>query len=143
MFIFSSRRRNTRCALVTGVQTCALPICVRMRGYGRLGPAAFAGQGDIAAIGPLDPVQDFLALVEGRLLGRGFLRAVGRRSCICIGSRPFVSQKPRTIQRALSARLRFRDEALAGTGSGKKPQPRSEEPTSELQSLMRNSYAAF
>src|SRR3546814_7417369 len=25
-FILSSRRRHTRCALVTGVQTCALPI---------------------------------------------------------------------------------------------------------------------
>src|SRR3546814_6690102 len=28
-FFFSSRRRHTRCALVTGVQTCALPICYR------------------------------------------------------------------------------------------------------------------
>src|SRR3546814_8366002 len=27
LFFFSSRRRHTRCALVTGVQTCALPIC--------------------------------------------------------------------------------------------------------------------
>src|SRR3546814_10052984 len=27
IFLFSSRRRHTRCALVTGVQTCALPIC--------------------------------------------------------------------------------------------------------------------
>src|SRR3546814_7639390 len=27
MLFFSSRRRHTRCALVTGVQTCALPIC--------------------------------------------------------------------------------------------------------------------
>src|SRR3546814_2560571 len=26
LFLFSSRRRHTRCALVTGVQTCALPI---------------------------------------------------------------------------------------------------------------------
>src|SRR3546814_1132031 len=38
-FFFSSRRRHTRCALVTGVQTCALPIywpprvfCVRRCG---------------------------------------------------------------------------------------------------------------
>src|SRR3546814_7964895 len=29
MFFFSSRRRHTRCTLVTGVQTCALPICRR------------------------------------------------------------------------------------------------------------------
>src|SRR3546814_12050894 len=27
MCFVSSRRRHTRCALVTGVQTCALPIC--------------------------------------------------------------------------------------------------------------------
>src|SRR3546814_8321215 len=27
-FFFSSRRRHTRCALVTGVQTCALPIYI-------------------------------------------------------------------------------------------------------------------
>src|SRR3546814_8359357 len=31
MFVFSSRRRHTRCALVTGVQTCALPICCSSR----------------------------------------------------------------------------------------------------------------
>src|SRR3546814_3694486 len=29
-FFFSSRRRHTRCALVTGVQTCALPIWVEV-----------------------------------------------------------------------------------------------------------------
>src|SRR3546814_19054104 len=32
-FCFSSRRRHTRCALVTGVQTCALPI-YRIVGHG-------------------------------------------------------------------------------------------------------------
>src|SRR3546814_12648347 len=35
VFFFSSRRRHTRCALVTGVQTCALPIDVgRGKGAG-------------------------------------------------------------------------------------------------------------
>src|SRR3546814_6006479 len=29
---FSSRRRHTRCALVTGVQTCALPISKKNQG---------------------------------------------------------------------------------------------------------------
>src|SRR3546814_1191805 len=29
VFFFSIRRRHTRCALVTGVQTCALPIFLR------------------------------------------------------------------------------------------------------------------
>src|SRR3546814_20808090 len=32
VFFFSSRRRHTRCALVTGVQTCALPIWSGRRG---------------------------------------------------------------------------------------------------------------
>src|SRR3546814_736973 len=32
MFFFSSRRRHTRCALVTGVQTCALPIWLGIPG---------------------------------------------------------------------------------------------------------------
>src|SRR3546814_5120311 len=35
-FFFSSRRRHTRCALVTGVQTCALPISVPVEAYERL-----------------------------------------------------------------------------------------------------------
>src|SRR3546814_7381493 len=41
MFLFSSRRRHTSCALVTGVQTCALPI-----------------SGDIVAVvhGPATPI---------------------------------------------------------------------------------------
>src|SRR3546814_19353612 len=30
LFFFSSRRRHTRCALVTGVQTCALPISISL-----------------------------------------------------------------------------------------------------------------
>src|SRR3546814_9428409 len=30
LFLCSSRRRHTRCALVTGVQTCALPISLRV-----------------------------------------------------------------------------------------------------------------
>src|SRR3546814_8833992 len=37
VFFVSSRRRHTRCALVTGVQTCALPISPR-----RHFPASFA-----------------------------------------------------------------------------------------------------
>src|SRR3546814_1690646 len=31
LFLFASRRRHTRCALVTGVQTCALPIYPGLR----------------------------------------------------------------------------------------------------------------
>src|SRR3546814_8598154 len=34
LLFFSSRRRHTRCALVTGVQTCALPISHRYLAMG-------------------------------------------------------------------------------------------------------------
>src|SRR3546814_84433 len=55
-FVFSSRRRHTRCALVTGVQTCALPIYppsaqglrpadARLRGAARPARARVADQG--------------------------------------------------------------------------------------------------
>src|SRR3546814_9144991 len=36
-FFFSSRSRHTRCALVTGVQTCALPICDRFHWWVTIG----------------------------------------------------------------------------------------------------------
>src|SRR3546814_15433822 len=41
-FFFSSRRRHTRCALVTGVQTCALPIWASFLVRGATGVAALA-----------------------------------------------------------------------------------------------------
>src|SRR3546814_674762 len=34
LFFFESRRRHTRCALVTGVQTCALPILLIQNPFG-------------------------------------------------------------------------------------------------------------
>src|SRR3546814_2894167 len=40
-FFFSSRRRHTRCALVTGVQTCALPISIRWMPTLMQGPCQF------------------------------------------------------------------------------------------------------
>src|SRR3546814_6937423 len=73
-FFFSSRRRHTRCALVTGVQTCALPICPLV---GRTAAAA-----TIKAVSEslgLDPLtQDFLGvLAENRRLAQigGIIRA--------------------------------------------------------------------
>src|SRR3546814_16390975 len=43
MFFFSSRRRHTICALVTGVQTCALPISLPPTPF--LSFSAFASKG--------------------------------------------------------------------------------------------------
>src|SRR3546814_12280766 len=50
-FFFSSRRRHTRCALVTGVQTCALPICARYQT-----PEPQVPQKKKSAVLPLSPV---------------------------------------------------------------------------------------
>src|SRR3546814_1805617 len=65
LFFFSSRRRHTRCALVTGVQTCALPILWEMSGgcaahgggfegncgYGGIVLQAMAAVGTAAVVG--------------------------------------------------------------------------------------------
>src|SRR3546814_8068600 len=56
MCIFESRRRHTRCALVTGVQTCALPI------YGAA--AIVFGLGDAEKYAGLE-----VAAVSGALFG--------------------------------------------------------------------------
>src|SRR3546814_5347024 len=45
---FSSRRRHTRCALVTGVQTCALPILLE----------------DVNALEGLERIRQLFALLE-------------------------------------------------------------------------------
>src|SRR3546814_19828815 len=42
-FFFSSRRRHTSCALVTGVQTCALPIYALAKAYRQLTLSLYQG----------------------------------------------------------------------------------------------------
>src|SRR3546814_17953469 len=49
LFFFSSRRRHTRCALVTGVQTCALPV------IGEVAPGTPAAQ---ASMKPGELIQE-------------------------------------------------------------------------------------
>src|SRR3546814_7709681 len=104
MFFFSSRRRHTSCALVTGVQTCALPIS----------PAA-------------PPVS-----------GAAHSRNASSRE-----ADPFDSARARTSW------IRYMDQTLLEVRVTKKTleaddiASRSEEHTSELQSLMRISYAVF
>src|SRR3546814_8045068 len=58
-FFLSSRRRHTRCALVTGVQTCALPIYLKSKGLGKacalLTDGRFSGGTSGLAIGHVSP----------------------------------------------------------------------------------------
>src|SRR3546814_9701851 len=100
------------CALVTGVQTCALPISVAGR---RRQAQGGAGESRGAAV-----------------------QAVPR------GRRPLPLQAGRCRWRAAAAgrgpRIRARHRA---TGRAAQAGGRSEEHTSELQSLMRISYAVF
>src|SRR3546814_2583684 len=58
IFFFSSRRRHTRCALVTGVQTCALPI------YGDVN--TLLGKLGIAGAIKLAPAEIVAAAWEGK-----------------------------------------------------------------------------
>src|SRR3546814_1216189 len=114
IFFFSSRRRHTSCALVTGVQTCALPISPASASTGAVGAPAWD------ACGGMDwqPASDSAAAsretarIEWRMANRP---AAGRSSSL---AKPGDRQSPVAAQR-------------------------SEEHTSELQSLMRTSYAVF
>src|SRR3546814_5263048 len=117
-FFVSSRRRHTRCALVTGVQTCALPICPAPvppaapehgRGSSRSKPGIRAGGPGLRG-----------AAAGANRAGRGRAYAFRRAPGALLG-------KP--------LRGLCRQASVAGT--------RSEEHTSELQSLMRISYAVF
>src|SRR3546814_1031937 len=113
---FSSRRRHTRCALVTGVQTCALPILAHRVDSQGLEAVALTTALAAALGEPL--AQRFerghLAIIEFELLGRSSDRVAPVR-------RIRVTHQPGPDH--------------AGH--------RSEEHTSELQSLMRISYAVF
>src|SRR3546814_9802807 len=76
---FSSRRRHTRCALVTGVQTCALPIFYRLLSQpGRWWNGAHSYSGSAANL-RLEPVAggcfcEALPGEEGREIGRASCR---------------------------------------------------------------------
>src|SRR3546814_3719232 len=73
-FFLSSRRRHTRCALVTGVQTCALPI---LRAWPALASWMLCPQSRSAvAIGPIAASDTDTALLLRRL--RPYLLPVAR-----------------------------------------------------------------
>src|SRR3546814_7790063 len=117
LFFFSSRRRHTRCALVTGFQTCALPISLGSKGYDDLSRTAVAS-----------------TYRPGRLNSAPG-KAVVRLSAVPkeVRSHERQSAKIQTIPRFPAVPRPFRPHART----------RSEEHTSELQSLMRISYAVF
>src|SRR3546814_1680120 len=80
VFFFSSRRRHTRCALVTGVQTCALPIL--LAGVGQGCETDRQRRGDAPAQEALDRAHALAALRQllAALRGRGGRAHGGERS---------------------------------------------------------------
>src|SRR3546814_7617207 len=73
LFLFSSRRRHTRCALVTGVQTCALPILLAQLLDGQCLPVFFPFSCGIVTMS--DP-----AKLRSRLATRGLRAPHARES---------------------------------------------------------------
>src|SRR3546814_10344052 len=127
LFFFSSRRRHTRCALVTGVQTCALPI---------FGARAAVTYG--------------IAPTKWRV---GVQKPFAPRYSRAMTS--LTATENDAIERAADAPMLSQVEKWAainsGTGNlaglkrvaGELADARSEEHTPELQSLMRLSSAVF
>src|SRR3546814_4960770 len=83
-FFFSSRRRHTRCALVTGVQTCALPISYWLgsqRGLWRVQPGQIPVPVPLGGPGIVKPMTALLRTDDGALwvpvagAGLGYLRS--------------------------------------------------------------------
>src|SRR3546814_10385490 len=138
-FFFSSRRRHTICALVTGVQTCALPIYLLAKGWSddrcrrdirhdleqALASARAAGLD--AASPDLDGVIGVLNIYYPK---HAFDRFVPPAGCKAFPT------KARTLVASLFDIVRPHIEA-SGEGAS------SEEHTSELQSFMRKHDHVF
>src|SRR3546814_2150369 len=116
IFFFSSRRRHTRCALVTGVQTCALPISCRIehRRHRRPVRARFARE----------------------------QRPSEKRKGDGGDMRPDNGEQPADVGWG-GPELRVDAIEVEIAEYRHQEDHRSEEHTSELQSLMRISYAVF
>src|SRR3546814_2097807 len=90
LFFFASRRRHTRCALVTGVQTCALPILLAVLTLSLGGTGASKAVDRGATYEHLKLFTDVLAIIqnqyvdetEPREIIHGAVRGkIGRASC--------------------------------------------------------------
>src|SRR3546814_3751632 len=124
-FFFSSRRRHTRCALVTGVQTCALPIFPEIR----TGPEIPAKPGCKGSRfrRPLQCRQKF---APERSYGTEWIGAHLEHAGAYARVEFLRRWRSSPVPSCRHAGVRLCE-------------GRSEEHTSELQSLMRISYAVF
>src|SRR3546814_8713707 len=116
VFFVSSRRRHTRCALVTGVQTCALPIS-------KADADVVSKAIESSRARMMSPVRE--GKNDPDLPQR--MRAANYLEPDAIWFTTFVIASEAKQSRAVYAH----------------PGLRSEEQSSELQTLMRSSYAVF
>src|SRR3546814_4945708 len=147
VFFFSSRRRHTRCALLTGVQTCALPILdayardierllyafdqpVTLVGASRGGQSSLVGGSRHPDRVSLIMLADVAPIIANDGVDRF-------RAFFWASAEGFES-----VDHAAEALTIHLDQPRLDDASGL-TKARSEEHTSELQSLMRISYAVF
>src|SRR3546814_6660239 len=125
-FFVASRRRHTRCALVTGVQTCALPIYAF--GFGLEVGAALRWSGKSYDNASNARRLDDYTLVDLRaeVALSSAVKLVARAENL-FDEQYMTAFRYGSLGRSIYAGIRGR----------------SEEHTSELQSLMRISYAVF
>src|SRR3546814_3479394 len=121
--VFTSRRRHTRCALVTGVQTCALPICST-------------------------PCLTFTTRLPGPSCSHRPPAICRKKALSKRKTTPRKTTPPRRASRKQTSRKKTSRKQTSRGRRQTSPPPRcrprrSEEHTSELQSLMRISYAVF
>src|SRR3546814_1800102 len=121
LFFFSSRRRHTRCALVTGVQTCALPISPITVTRIPLAPER------------MEVVHRPVAGADREVVG------MGKRALQVSVGVAHCGFEVAALGEASGDGGRQRATGAVGVAGGK----RSEEHTSEIQSIMRISYAVF
>src|SRR3546814_4270739 len=130
VLFFSSRRRHTRCALVTGLQTCALPIWSTRSDL--LPPVYIAELSKLQDSGPPVPAEQIRETI------RQELGAEPEQLFTSFTWEPLASA---SIGQAHSATTR---DGIPVVVKVRRPDAvRSDEHTSELQSLMRHSYAVF
>src|SRR3546814_4053930 len=91
VFVLASRRRHTRGALVTGVQTCALPISGLIVGeslWGVVVAGIVAGSGSDAPLALVGEGFEPIALVAGVLLYFALAWFLYRRTRAAVTSSP-------------------------------------------------------
>src|SRR3546814_10679607 len=141
-FFFSSRRRHTRCALVTGVQTCALPISYAWtRLIVSLMLMTIGGSGMYSVTVVLPQIQAEFGISRSGASLPYTLTMIGfGLGGILMGR---LSDRFGVFIPIVVGTLGISSGFMLAGSAGNMWQFRSEEHTSELQSLMRISYAVF